>query len=271
LRIDGRVVVFALALSVVTAFLFGLAPAIAGHTGGHSRHSARQRGNVEPGTGPAAGPQSSGRRTNWRCHSRSSPAQDRSSRARCGSAISNPGFQQGRDSGGDRWRSPGRRMRSPSSAWRSSMTRHAVCDRCGGVASVRAVSHLPLIDRDVPYAVFALEDAAPTERTLTGSVRFADAGYFAAMRIPRPPGPRLHRSRGARSAGPRHPHQRHDGQALLARPRSDRHAAAVDRKRRELRAVHDRRRRGRGQPTPTPRVAGEPDVRTSGGPHGRCP
>jgi len=49
---------------------------------------------------------------------------------------------------------------------------------------VSAVSHLPLIDRDVPYASFVVDDAAPTERTPFASVRFADAGYFAAMGIP---------------------------------------------------------------------------------------
>jgi putative ABC transport system permease protein len=53
-----------------------------------------------------------------------------------------------------------------------------------GVTSVSAVSHLPLVDRDVPYTAFALEGAAPAERTPNGSVRFVDAGYIAAMRIP---------------------------------------------------------------------------------------
>jgi predicted permease len=53
-----------------------------------------------------------------------------------------------------------------------------------GVTAVSAASHLPLIDRDVPYAAFVLEDGAPAERTPTGSVRFVDAGYIAAMRIP---------------------------------------------------------------------------------------
>jgi putative ABC transport system permease protein len=52
-----------------------------------------------------------------------------------------------------------------------------------GVTAVSAVSHLPLVDRDVPYASFALEDAAPAERPSTGSVRFVDAGYIEAMRI----------------------------------------------------------------------------------------
>ncbi len=53
-----------------------------------------------------------------------------------------------------------------------------------GVTSVAAASHLPLIDRDVPYTSFALENAAATERLPSGSVRFVDAGYIAAMRIP---------------------------------------------------------------------------------------
>jgi putative ABC transport system permease protein len=53
-----------------------------------------------------------------------------------------------------------------------------------GVTSVSAVSHLPLIDRDVFYTAFAAEDAAPAERMPSGSVRFVDAGYIAAMRIP---------------------------------------------------------------------------------------
>jgi predicted permease len=53
-----------------------------------------------------------------------------------------------------------------------------------GVTSVAAASHLPLIDRDVPYTSFALDGAASTERLPFGSVRFVDAGYVAAMHIP---------------------------------------------------------------------------------------
>src|SRR4029079_5858313 len=53
-----------------------------------------------------------------------------------------------------------------------------------GVASVTATSHLPLIDRDVPYTRFVLEGAAPEERPSFGSVRFVDAGYIEAMGIP---------------------------------------------------------------------------------------
>src|SRR6185437_16143120 len=53
-----------------------------------------------------------------------------------------------------------------------------------GVRSVAVASHLPLIDRDLPYASFALDGAVPTDPLPVGSVRFVDAGYVAAMRIP---------------------------------------------------------------------------------------
>jgi hypothetical protein len=58
-----------------------------------------------------------------------------------------------------------------------------------GVTSVAVVSHLPLIDRDVPYTSFVPEGDVGTERTPFGSVRFVDAGYIEAMRIP------IHRGR----------------------------------------------------------------------------
>jgi putative ABC transport system permease protein len=52
-----------------------------------------------------------------------------------------------------------------------------------GVASVAAASHLPLIDRDVPYSSFVVEGDA-TERPSFGSLRFVDARYLEAMGIP---------------------------------------------------------------------------------------
>ena len=47
-----------------------------------------------------------------------------------------------------------------------------------------AASHLPLIDRNVPYAGFVLDGSGVTGRPPFGSVRFVDAGYIAAMGIP---------------------------------------------------------------------------------------
>ena len=180
--IDGRVVVFALALSVVTAFLFGLAPAIAGTRVDIRGILQGNAGTSSPGPGPR------------RARNLLVAGQLALSLALVSGAASivassmrfsdiDPGFNK--DGilavkvafAGAAYAQPEQRL-----AFVDDATNRLRSLR--GVASVSAVSHLPLIDRDVPFAVFALEDGAPTERTLTGSVRFADAGYFAAMRIP---------------------------------------------------------------------------------------
>ena len=53
-----------------------------------------------------------------------------------------------------------------------------------GVSAVATISHLPLIDRTVPYAGFVLDGSGVTGRPPFGSIRFVDAGYIAAMGIP---------------------------------------------------------------------------------------
>ena len=53
-----------------------------------------------------------------------------------------------------------------------------------GVAAVGAASHVPLVDRNVPFSGFIPEGTDPAGRPPNGSVRFVDADYIAAMGIP---------------------------------------------------------------------------------------
>ena len=180
--IDGRVVIFALAASVVTALLFGLAPAVGG-----TRIDLRSVLQGDAGTSsPGAGPR--------RARGLLVAGQLALSLALVSGAASivmssmrfgdiDPGF--------DRDGILAVKVAFAGTAYAEPEQRFAFVDAATsrlrslpGVTSVSAVSHLPLVDRDVPYTAFALENAAPAERTPNGSVRFVDAGYIAAMRIP---------------------------------------------------------------------------------------
>jgi putative ABC transport system permease protein len=180
--IDGRVVIFALAASLVTALLFGLAPAVGGTRIDIRGVLQGDAGASSPGPGPR------------RARSVLVAGQLALSLALVSGAASivtssmrfsdiDPGF--------DREKILAVKVAFAGPAYAQPEQRFAFVDAATtrlrslrGVTSVSTVSHLPLIDRDVPYTAFALEAAAPTERTPTGSVRFVDAGYIAAMRIP---------------------------------------------------------------------------------------
>lgn len=53
-----------------------------------------------------------------------------------------------------------------------------------GVAAVSAVSHAPLVDRNVPATSFIVQGWTPTEALPSATFRFVDADYLDVMRIP---------------------------------------------------------------------------------------
>jgi putative ABC transport system permease protein len=178
--IDGRVVTFALAASLATALVFGLAPALGG-----TRIDLR---GVLQGDAGASGPRP------HRARGLLVAGQLALSLALVTGAASivmssmrfadvDPGF--------DRGGVLAVKVAFTGAAYAQPEQRFAFVDAATarlrsvpGVTAVTAASHLPLIDRDVPSTSFTLEDAAPAARLPNGSVRFVDAGYIAAMRIP---------------------------------------------------------------------------------------
>lgn len=180
LSIDGRVEAFAMAAAAVTALLFGLAPAVGGTrvdlrgvlqgAGGTSSPSPRRgRGLLVAGQLAASIALVSGAAAIVSSSMRSDdidPGFDRRGILTLGAALAGPAYAQ-----------PEQRFAFVNAA----TTR---LRSVPGVASVSAASHVPLIDRDVPYASFVVEGTAPSERPPFGSVRFVDAGYVEAMGIP---------------------------------------------------------------------------------------
>jgi putative ABC transport system permease protein len=182
LAVDGRVVMFALAASAVTALLFGLAPAIRGtrvdlrgvlqedsRTSGPGPRARRARGLLVAGqvalsialvSGAAAIVMSSVRFNNI------DVGFDRDGIVALRVALAGHAYEQ-----------PEQRFQFVDAA-------AARLRSLPGVSSVTTASHLPLIDRDVPYAAFVLDGSDATQRPPVGSIRFVDAGYMAAMRIP---------------------------------------------------------------------------------------
>jgi putative ABC transport system permease protein len=181
--IDGRVVAFAMAAAILTALLFGLAPAVGGTR-------VDLRGVLQSGDSAMSRPGPGPRRSRGVLVA----GQLAVSIALVSGAASivassmrvddiDPGFDRGGivalrvALAGPRYGQPEQRFAFVDAAARRLRS-------LPGVDSVAAVSHLPLIDRDVPYASFRVDEAAPTERTPFASVRFADAGYISAMGIP---------------------------------------------------------------------------------------
>jgi putative ABC transport system permease protein len=180
--VDGRVVIFAMAAALVTALLFGLAPAVGGTRIDIRSVLQGDAGTSSQGPGPlrARGLLVAGQLA-LSLALVSGAASIVMSSMRFGNI--DPGF--------DREGILAVKVAFTGTAYAQPEQRFAFVDAATirlrslpGVTSVSAVSHLPLIDRDVFYAAFAPEDAAPEERTPSGSVRFVDAGYITAMRIP---------------------------------------------------------------------------------------
>ena len=180
--IDGRVLAFALLASMLTAVLFGLAPALGG-----ARVDLR---GVLQDDGRAVGP---GRRAR-RLRSLLVAGQVALSvalLAGAGSVISSSMGLGDVDAGFDRDRLLGVRVALAGRAYGQPEPRLGFIDAAEarlrslpGVLSVTATSAVPVMDRDVPYAGVALEDGRTIAGARFGSIRFVDAGYMAAMGIP---------------------------------------------------------------------------------------
>ena len=180
--VDARVVSFALAASIVTAVLFGLLPAIGGTrvdlrsvlqedsgTSGPAHRSHRARGLLVAGQVALSIALVSG----------------------AASIVTSSMRFDGVGVGFERDGILAVRVALAGRAYDQPEQRFAFVDAAAerlralpGVTAVTAASHLPLVDRDVPYAGFLLEGSDPASRPPFGSVRFVDAGYMAAMGIP---------------------------------------------------------------------------------------
>jgi putative ABC transport system permease protein len=182
LAVDGHVVLFALSAALVTALLFGLAPAIKAtrvdlrgvlqedkRTSGPGPRSRRVRGLLVAGQVAL------------------SIALVSAAAAIVESSI---GFENV-DVGFDRKGVLGLRVALSGRAYAQPEQRFAFVDAAverlrtvPGVVAVTAGSHLPLMDRDVPHAGFVVDGSDVTGAPPYASVRFVDAGYLAAMDIP---------------------------------------------------------------------------------------
>jgi predicted permease len=180
--IDARVVTFALLASLVTALLFGLAPACAGTQVDIRGVLQGDAGGLAPGPRPRLA-----RSVLVAAQLSLSLALVAGSAAIVTSSMRfsdiDPGF--------DRTGILAVKVALTGSAYAQPEQRFGFVDAATsrlrslpGVTSVAVVSHLPLVDRDVPYTSFAVDGAAVTQRLPFGSVRFVDAGYIAAMHIP---------------------------------------------------------------------------------------
>jgi putative ABC transport system permease protein len=180
--IDVRVVVFAMISSLVTALAFGLAPAFAG-----TRVDLRSLLQADAGAatpGPA-------RRRGRSILVAAQLALSLALVAGAASIVTSTMRFDDIDPGFDRNGILAVKVAFTGNAYAQPEARFAFIDAAtarlravNGVTSVAVASHLPLIDRDVPYMSFAPDGAPAADRLPSGSVRFVDAGYIAAMRIP---------------------------------------------------------------------------------------
>lgn len=199
--LDGRVAIFALGASVLTALLFGLAPAIGGTR--IDLRSVLQEESRASGSGPRA----------RRVRGLLVAGQVALSIALVSGAVSIVTSSMRFDDidvGFERSGILALRVALAGRAYDQPEQRFAFVDAATarlrslpGISSVTTGSHLPLIDRDVPHAGFVLDRSDVTERPRFGSIRFVDAGYWAAMGIP------IHRGRAFTAV---------EGRALRDRP-----------------------------------------------------
>ena len=180
--VDGRVVMFAIAASVVTALLFGLAPAIGGAR--VDLRTVLQEDNRAAGAGRRA------RRVRSVLVARHVAVSI--DHVTGGAAIVMSSLQfDDLDVGFKREGLLALRVALAGRAYDQPEQRFAFVDAAAerlrslpGVSSVSVGSHVPLIDRDVAYAGFVLDGSQVTGRPPFGSIRFVDAGYVSAMGIP---------------------------------------------------------------------------------------
>jgi putative ABC transport system permease protein len=198
LTVDGRVLLFALLASALTAVLFGMAPAIRG-----SRADLR---TVLQEDGRTAGSHPRGR------HLRSLLVAGQISvsialLAGAASIVTSTMRFGDIDPGFDRNRLLLLRAALANRAYEHPEQRLAFVDAAvtrlrslPGAASVTAASHVPLADRDVPAAGFLVEGMEAIGRPPFATYRFVDADYLDVMRI------RIHRGRAFTTAEARDLH-----------------------------------------------------------------
>ena len=180
--VDGRVLLFALLASTTTAFLFGLAPAVGG-----SRVDLR---SVLQEDRTLAGPPPSNRRLRAVLVA-SQVALSICLVAGALSVVSSSMRFEDIDPGFNRAGLLTIKVALAGRAYEHPEQRLAFVDSAiqrlrmlPGVAAVGAASHVPLVDRNVPFSGFIPEGTDPAGRPPNGSVRFVDADYIAAMGIP---------------------------------------------------------------------------------------
>ena len=180
--VDGRVVMFAVAASAVTALLFGLAPALGGSR--VDLRSVLQEDGRTSGSGPRA------RRVRGLLVA-GQVALSIALVSGAASLVTSAMRFDDIDVGFDRTGILALRVALTGRAYEQPEQRFAFVDAATarlrslpGVSAVAAASHLPLIDRNVLYAGFVVDGSGATGRPPFGSVRFVDAGYIAAVGIP---------------------------------------------------------------------------------------
>jgi putative ABC transport system permease protein len=191
IAVDWRVIAFALFASVVTALLFGLAPAFGG-----TRVDLR-RVLQDDGRASGAGP---GPRRVRGLLVAGQMALSIALVSGAGAIVMSSIRFDDIDPGFSRGGILAVRVALSGRAYDQPEQRFAFVDAAvdrlrllPGVSAVTATSSVPLIDRNVPYSPFVVEGGA-TERPSFGSLRFVDAGYLETMGIP------LRRGRGFTAA-----------------------------------------------------------------------
>jgi predicted permease len=179
---DGRVMMFALAASIVTALLFGLAPAIGGSR--VDLRSVLQEDSRASGSGPRA------RRVRGVLVA-GQVAVSIALVAGAASIVTSSMRFDDLDVGFEEDGILALRVALAGRAYEQPEQRFSFLDAATarlrllpGVSSVTTGSHVPLIDRDVPHAGIVVDGSDVTQRPSFGSIRFVDGGYIAAMGIP---------------------------------------------------------------------------------------
>ena len=182
LAVDGHVVLFALGTALVTALLFGLAPAIKATR--VDLCGVLQEDWRTSGPGP-------GRRRLRGLLVAGQVALSIALVAAAAAIVQSSMAFETVDVGFERDGVLGLRVALAGRAYAQPEQRFAFVDaaaerlrRGPGIVAVSAGSNLPLMDRDVPHAAFVVDGTEITEPPPFASVRFVDADYIAAIGIP---------------------------------------------------------------------------------------
>ncbi len=180
--IDGRVLLFAFGISLATALLFGLGPAM-------SSTGVDLRGVLQD-DGRAVGVSLRGRRIRAVLVA-TQIAASLGLIAAAWSIVNSAGSFNAVSPGFDRDRLVVLRLNLAGSAYDSPASRIAFVDRAlehmaviPGVSGVTATSALSLADRDVPFSRFVLEGAEPDASGLFASLRYISGSYPRIAGIP---------------------------------------------------------------------------------------